>query len=36
MSAKDLDLWIHTIKVEAIDYWLNRNSKLIKLEILEK
>jgi hypothetical protein len=36
MSAKDLDLWIHIIKVEAIDYWLNKNSKLIKLEVLEK
>lgn len=36
ISAEWLDLWLHTIKIDAIDYWFNKSSQLIKLEILEK
>lgn len=36
ISADDLDLWIHVIRVDAIDNWLNKSSELIKLEVLEK
>lgn len=36
ISAEWLDYGLHTIRVDAIDYWLNKSSKLIKLEILQK
>jgi membrane peptidoglycan carboxypeptidase len=36
ISAEWLTYWLHTIRIDAIDYWFNKSSKLIKLEILEK
>lgn len=36
ISAEWLELWLHTIRIDAIDYWLNKSTKLIKLEVLEK
>jgi len=35
VSAENLELGFHTIRVDAIDYWFNKSSKLIKLEVLE-
>jgi hypothetical protein len=36
ISAEWLELGLHTIRIDAIDYWLNKSTKLIELEILEK
>lgn len=36
ITWEDLTLWLHTIRIDAIDYWFNKSSELIKLEILEK
>ena len=36
ISAEWLSNWLHTIRIDAIDYWFNKSSKLVKLEILEK
>jgi hypothetical protein len=36
ISAEWLDYGLHTIRVDAIDYWLNKSTKLIKLEVLQK
>lgn len=36
INSDDLDLWLHTIRVEAIDYGFNKVNKNIKLRILEQ
>ncbi len=36
INSKDLDLWLHTIRVEAIDQWFNKVNKNIRLRILEQ
>ncbi len=36
INSEDLDLGLHTIRVEAIDYWFNKVNKNIRLRILEQ
>jgi hypothetical protein len=36
IDSSDLDLWIHTIRVEAIDYWFNKVYENVRLTVLEQ
>lgn len=36
IDSTDLDLWIHTIRIEAIDYGFNKTNKNVKLRVLEQ